>query len=191
MCWKRGFWKCKRRRYPPNRRRRVPIEGEHQSNSQKTIKGTTGQDSSCWFSDSLSVPSLFPLCHRSHSHTPSLTVSISLCLCLCLSHAHSVSRTLSLCLSLGVVHVSISDELRTNVYLHPRAACRWPRRWPQVTGCVTPIVSNSRQDYCHLLCWFKQQSASRRGGPANQCNRIISQHHTTKHERKVHKMCKI
>jgi hypothetical protein len=32
------------------------------------------------------------------------------------------------------------------------------------------------------------KSAFRRGGPANQCKRITSQHHTTKHERKVHNM---
>jgi hypothetical protein len=36
-----------------------------------------------------------------------------------------------------------------------------------------------------------QISAFRRGGPANHCKRITSQHHTTKHERKVHKMYKI
>ena len=85
-----------------------------------------------------------------------LTLSLCLSLSLCLdSLSHSVSHTLlitctccydqikgtqhkdfsysffdslSLCLPLGVV----SDELRTNLYLHPRAACRWPRRWPQV-----------------------------------------------------------
>ena len=34
-------------------------------------------------------------------------------------------------------------------------------------------------------------SAFRRGGLASQCNRITSQHHTTKHEIKVHKMYKI
>jgi hypothetical protein len=34
-------------------------------------------------------------------------------------------------------------------------------------------------------------SAFRRGGPANQCKRITSQHHTIKHERKVLKMYKI
>ena len=43
----------------------------------------------------------------------------------------------------------------------------------------------------HISKFDSYKSAFRRGGPANQCKRITSQHHTIKHERKVLKMYKI